>query len=148
TNNLFYGSGYGAIEVYLESITGGASSESSIFIQNNTCDYSPQWDGISVYGVPDVNNAGFVFLANNIVSNNGRYGLVLANGYMYANVYNTGYYNNYTNKNWEFDEDNPVILGTDPYEVGGSGYAPICYIDQQCSLTDGGFNYIQQTSIL
>ena len=148
TNNLFYSSGYGAIEVYLESITGGASSESSIFIQNNTCDYSPQWDGISVYGVPDVNDAGFVFLANNIVSNNGRYGLVLANGYMYANVYNTGYYNNYTNKNWEFDEDSPVILGTDPYEVGESGYAPICYINQQCSLVDGGFNYIQQTSMI
>lgn len=148
TNNLFYGSGYGAIEVYMESLSGESSSNSQIYIQNNTCDYSTQWDGISVYGVPDANDAGFVFLANNIVSNNGRYGLVLANGYMYANVYNTGYYNNNTNKNWDFDEDNPVILDTDPYEIGESGYAPICYIDQQCPLVDGGFNYIQQTPMI
>jgi len=147
TNNLFFGSGYGAIEVYLESITGGASSESSIFIQNNTCDYSPQWDGISVYGVPDVNDAGFVFLANNIVSNNGRYGLVLANGYMYANVYNTGYYNNYTNKNWAFDEDDPAFETVLPYEMG-TGTLPVCYLRQDCNFINTGSFLTEQTPLI
>ncbi len=147
TNNLFYGSSYGAVEIYMESMTGQASSESSIFIRNNTCDNSPQWDGISIYGTADADDAGFASLENNMVSNNSRYGLVLANGYVYADVRNTGYYNNYTNKNYEFDEDNPVVLAQNPYETG-TGFMPICYIDQNCPLVNGGYEYIEETRLI
>jgi hypothetical protein len=147
TNDLFYGSAYGAIEIYMESLSGEASSDSQIYIQNNTCDYSPQWDGISVYGVPEAEDAGFVFLGNNLVSNNGRYGLVLANGYMYASVLNTGYYGNAYNKNWEFEEENPVIETDWPYR-DGTGYLPICYLDQNCGFINAGYEYIEQTHLI
>ena len=154
TNNLFYGSGYGAIEIYMESLGGEASSDSQIYIQNNTCDYSPQWDGITIYGSLDPNDAGFLFLANNLLTYNGRYGICLTSAdpekdaYIYGPIANNGYYNNYYNTNADFNEVGPVYLATDPYVEGSTGYAPICYIDQQCPLVDGGFNFIQQTPMI
>ena len=147
SNNLFYGSGYGAIEVNMTSLSGEASSDSQIYIQNNTCDYSPQWDGISVYGVPNLDDAGFVLLRNNLVSNNGRYGLVLANGYMYASVLNTGYYGNAYNKNGDFGEENPVIATQWPYE-DGAGVMPWFYLKQDCPFIDAGYEYIEQTHLI
>ena len=152
TNNLFFGSGYGAIEVYMESLSGEASSDSQIYIQNNTCDYSPQWDGITVYGVENQEDAGYILLGNNIVSGNGRYGINLTGNYepsyMYASILNTGYYNNYANKNREFEEIDPVVATANPYETSASGYAPICYLNQSCDFIDAGSQYIEQTNLI
>ncbi|AQQ08503.1 hypothetical protein L21SP3_00286 [Sedimentisphaera cyanobacteriorum] len=136
-NNLFFGSYYSGIEVYLASTTGVAEANSVIYIENNTCDYY-QDNGITVHGVTANEDAGFVFIANNIVSGSYVAGLNLVDGYMFASVLNTGYYNNVANKNWAFDEINPVVVTANPYETGASGYAPICYLDQSCDFVDAG----------
>lgn len=145
-NNLIFASYYSGIEVFLESATGQADANSYILMQNNTCDYY-QDNGITVHGVPDSNDAGWVVLVNNIVSESYEYGLALVDGYMYASVLHTGYYDNYQNKNWEFDETDPVIETEFPYQEG-TGALPICYLDQDCNFIDAGFNYIQQTPMI
>ena len=145
-NNLIFASYYSGIEVFLESTTSQADANSYILIENNTCDYY-QDCGITVHGVPDSNDAGSVVLANNIVSESYQYGLNLVDGYMYASVLNTGYYDNASNKNWEFEEDNPVIETTFPYETG-TGYLPVCYLDQDCNFIDAGYQYIEETALI
>ncbi|MHC4395771.1 MAG: hypothetical protein ACYS1A_08960 [Planctomycetota bacterium] len=145
-NNLIFKSYYSGIEVFLESTTSQADANSHILIENNTCDYY-QYCGITVHGVPDLNDAGVVVLANNIVSESYQYGLNLVDGYMYAPVLNTGYYDNASNKNWEFEEDNPVIETIFPYETG-TGYLPVCYLDQDCNFIDTGYRFIEQTPMI
>jgi len=145
-NNLIFASYYSGIEVFLESTTSQADADSHILIQNNTCDYY-QDCGITVHGVPDNNDAGWVVLANNIVSESYQYGLNLVDGYMYASVLNTGYYGNTSNKNWAFDEDNPVVETAFPYKTG-TGYLPVCYLDQDCNFINTGSFLIEQTQLI
>ncbi|MDD5134037.1 MAG: right-handed parallel beta-helix repeat-containing protein, partial [Phycisphaerae bacterium] len=146
-NNLCFGSYYSGIEVYLASTTGLADANSVIYIENNTCDYY-QDNGITVHGVTANEDSGFVFIANNIVSGSYVAGLNLVDGYMYASVLNTGYYDNVANKNWEFDELNPIIMTINPYETGTSGYAPICYLNQSCDFIDAGSLLPEQTQFV
>jgi hypothetical protein len=145
-NNLIFRSYYSGIEIFLESTTSEADANSHILIENNTCDYY-QDCGIAVHGVPDSNDAGWVVLANNIVSESYQYGLNLVDGYMYASVLNTGYYDNANNKNWEFEEDNPVIETIFPYKTG-TGYLPVCYLDQDCNFIDTGYHLVEQTEFI
>ncbi len=146
-NNLCFGSYYSGIEVYLASTIGVANANSVIYLENNTCDYY-QDNGITVHGVTASEDSGFVFIANNIVSGSYVAGLNLVDGYMYASVLNTGYYDNVANKNWEFDELNPIIVSTNPYETGASGYAPICYLNQSCDFIDAGSLLPEQTQFV
>ena len=146
SNNLIFKSQYSGIEIFLESATGQTDANSYILIQNNTCDYY-QDCGITIHGVQDINDAGWVVLANNIVSESQWYGLYLIDDYVYASVLNTGYYGNTYNKNWEFEEENPVIETDWPYQ-DGSGWMPICYIDQNCSFINAGYEYIEQTHLI
>lgn len=146
-NNLIFDPCYSAIDVNFVSSAGQADANSHILIQNNTCDYS-LYNGITVRGVPDINDAGSVVLVNNIVSGcYYGYGLNLVNGYMYASVLNTGYYDNAYSKNWEFEETNPVIETEWPYR-DGTGFMPICYLDQNCDFIDAGCEYIEQTHLI
>jgi len=146
-NNLCFGSYYGGIEVFLASSTGASDANSVVYIENNTCDYY-QDNGITVHGVSVSENAGFVFLGNNIVSGSYVAGMNLVDDYMYATVVNTGYYDNYANKNWDFDELSPVIVTANPYETGTSGYAPMCYLNQSCDFIDAGSLLPEQTSFV
>ncbi len=146
TNNLVYGSYCSGIEVFLESTTGQADANSHILLENNTCDYYQDY-GITVHGVEDANNVGLVVLSNNIVSGAYQYGLNLVDWYMNAIITNTGYFDNASNKNWEFDETNPVVLNQNPYETG-SGFMPICYIDQDCNFIDTGYQYTEETELI
>ena len=114
-NNLIVGTYYYGIEVFLTSDSGLADSSSNILIQNNTCDYY-QDVGIIVFGVENPDQAGQVNLVNNIVSGAYQYGLVLANGYMYYTLANTGYYGNAANTYDTYtNETNPVVESTMPY---------------------------------
>jgi len=145
-NNLIVASYYSGIEVFLESATGQADANSHVLIQNNTCDYY-QDCGITVHGVPNIDDAALVILANNIVSESYQYGLNLVDGYMYATVLNTGYYDNAYNKNWEFQETNPVIETHWPYQ-NGTGWLPVCYLDPNSSFIDAGAGFIDETGVL
>lgn len=146
-NNLIFDSYDSAIYADLKSVDGQADANSHILIQNNTCDCG--WcNGITVCGVPDSNNAGSVVLVNNLVSEYYYgYGLNLIDGYMYASVLNTGYYDNTYNKNWEFEEENPVIEAEWPYR-DGTGWMPICYLDQNCGFINAGYEYIEETHLI
>jgi len=145
-NNLIFGSYYCGIDVNFVSFGGQADANSHILIQNNTCNYY-QYCGITVRGVPDINDAGSVVFVNNLVSESYWYGLYLIEGYMYASVLNTGYYGNTNNKNWEFEEDNPVIATQWPYE-DGTGVMPWFYLKQSCPFKDAGYEYIEQTNLI
>jgi len=145
-NNLAVASYYSGIEVFLADVNGQASSDSFILIENNTCDYY-QDNGITVHGVNDVNEAGVVVLANNIVSGSYQYGLALVDYYMYATVTNTGYFDNANNKNWEFEEENPAFETVLPYETG-TGTLPVCYLRQDCNFVDAGFSKVEFTELI
>jgi len=145
-NNLLVASYYSGIEVFLGDSTGEGSANSSILVEDNTCDYY-QDNGITVHGVEDVNEAGMVVLANNIVSGSYQYGLSLVDYYMYATVMNTGYFDNANNKNWAFDEDNPAFETVLPYEMG-TGTLPICYLRQDCNFINTGSFLIEQTPLI
>jgi len=147
-NNLIVGSYYSGIEVYLESQTNEADANSQILIENNTCDYY-QDDGIYVHGTEDANDAGFVVLANNIVSGSYQFGLHLCDPceWIVATVTNTGYYDNYYNKNWEFEEDDPVIESANPYREG-AGWMPYWYVGQDCNFIDAGYGYVEDTGLI
>jgi len=151
-NNLCFCNYDSGIVVHLSSGDANsiADANSIITIQSNTCDYYHDY-GITVHGVPDINDAGVVLLVNNIVSESYQYGLNLVDDYMYATVANTGYYDNDyyggSNKNWEFQEYNPVEANAFPYvEVpDGLGY---CYLDQNCPFIDAGLGYIEETPLI
>ncbi|MBN2456959.1 MAG: right-handed parallel beta-helix repeat-containing protein [Sedimentisphaerales bacterium] len=145
-NNLLVSSYYSGIEVFLGDSTGEGSADSTILIEDNTCDYY-QDNGITVHGVEDVNEAGVVVLANNIVSGSYQYGLALVDDYMYAIVTNIGYFDNADNKNWAFDEDNPAFETVLPYETG-TGTLPVCYLRQDCNFINTGSFLIEQTPLI
>ncbi len=145
-NNVVFASYYYGIEVFMESPEGYADANSSIVMQNNTCDYY-QDVGILVHGVDDADDAGSIGLINNIVSASWMYGLVLADGYGYATITNTGYYGNAADKNWDFYEENPVFETLLPYETG-AGPLPICYLRQDCNFINTGYEYIEQTRLI
>jgi hypothetical protein len=145
-NNLCFATYYRAIEVFLASMSGAADANSFIAIQNNTCDYYHD-EGIVVHGVADLDDAGVVLLANNIVSGSYQYGLALVDNYMYATVTNTGYFDNANNKNWAFDEDNPVFETVLPYETG-TRTLPVCYLRQDCNFINTGSFFIEQTELI
>jgi hypothetical protein len=145
-NNLCYFSDYSGIEVYLADVNGTGDANSHILIQNNTCDSWQQY-GITVHGVADSNDAGRVMLINNIVSYANPYGLNLVDGYMNAMVLNTGYCGNTANKNWEFEEINPVETSELPY-VDGPFYLDTCYLNQSCPFINAGVAYIDETPLI
>lgn len=145
-NNLLVASYYSGIEVFLGDSTGEGSADSSILIENNTCDYYHD-NGIMVHGVEEVDEAGVVVLANNIVSGSYQYGIALVDYYMYATVTNTGYFDNDKNKNWEFEEKNPAFENVLPYEMG-TGTLPVCYLRQDCNFVNSGSLLIEQTPLI
>ena len=145
-NNLIYASYYYAIEVHMSSYDNQADSGSHILVQNNTCDYY-QDVGIIVFGVANSGDSGQVNLSNNIVSGSNQYGLVLANGYMFYTLVNTGYYGNTHNTYTAYDETNPVIKTTMPY-VNGTGMMPICYLNPNSVFVNASDEYIEQTRLI
>ncbi|MCK4904676.1 hypothetical protein KAS42_00310 [bacterium] len=145
-NNQIFGSYYHGIEIYMASETAEEDSGSHILIQNNTCDYY-QYTGITVHGVTVEENAGVIMLANNIVSESYQYGLNFVDGYMAGYVLNTGYYGNNQNKNWEFEETDPVIATEFPY-ITGEEPLEMCFLDQSCPFIDAGFGDIAENAQL
>jgi hypothetical protein len=147
-NNLIYGS-IGGIDVNMESSGGAADASSHILIENNTCHYILGYcgfgGGIKVHGTRDANNAGQVTLVNNIVSASTT-GIILVDGWMYQTVTNTGYYRNDVNKNWDFNESNPVEANDCPYVpfLWSSG----CYLNQSCPFIDAGLGYVEETPMI
>lgn len=146
TNNLCYFNDTSGIDVHLADINGVGDANSIITISNNTSD-SYQYCGITIHGVEIEQDAGWVVFVNNIVSESYQYGISLVDNYLYASVLNTGYYGNPVNKNWEFDEYNPVFEDEMPY-VDGIGILPICYLQQDCNFVNNGFEYIEQTRLI
>ncbi|OHB49727.1 MAG: hypothetical protein A2Y10_06095 [Planctomycetes bacterium GWF2_41_51] len=140
-NNLCYYNYYSGIEVYFSDVNDIGDANSIISIENNTCDYT-LYDGITVHGVADGNDSGVVFLENNIVAESQEYGLNLVDGAMYAMVSNTGYYDNGANKNWSFDEDNPIEATSYPFDEYG------WHLVNGCQFIDAGSKYIEQTSLI
>lgn len=147
-NNLVYFSYYSGMEIFMESYGGVADANSFIVIQNNTCD-DYQDNGIYIHGVLDSNDGGLVMLLNNIVSESQDYGLHLCDPgeYVAAIISNTGYYSNSMNKNWEFEETNPVIETEWPW-VDGPGYFEICYLDQDCNFVNAGYHFVEETELI
>jgi len=135
-NNQIYSSYYSGMDIYMASATGQEDSDTEILIQNNTCHYY-QDTGITVHGVTTSGNAGTVKLENNIVSEAYSYGLNLVDGYMTGFVLCTGYYGNGQNKNWAFDEFNPVTASVSPYDPG-PGLLDQCYLKQDSPFIDTG----------
>jgi len=145
-NNLLFYNYYSGIDVYLTDVNGTADGNSVITIASNTCDTYQDY-GITVHGVADGNDSGLVVLTNNIVSQSYQFGLNLVDGYMYAIVSNTGYYDNQANKNWEFGEDFPVIATQNPY-VSGVGLLDTCYLNQTCPFINAGSGYVDETPLI
>ncbi|MHB0946140.1 MAG: right-handed parallel beta-helix repeat-containing protein [Sedimentisphaerales bacterium] len=147
-NNLcFYNFGIG-IEVYLPDENGIGDANSHILIQNNTCDRF-QNQGIYIHGVMDANQAGTVMLINNIVTESYWHGLYLCDPgeYVVAFVSNTGYGSNRMNKNWEFEEYNPVEVNDSPYNYGNTPYEWF-YLEPNCAFIDAGLEYIEQSPLI
>jgi hypothetical protein len=136
-NQYYYSTG---IHVNMESAEGIGDANSTILIQNNTCDYQDY--GIVILGTDDANNSGEVTLVNNIVAESAEYGFVLADGYMYAIVLNTGYYGNTADKNWEFDEYDPVTATAFPFDQTE------WRLNATCPFIDAGLEYIEQTRLI
>jgi len=133
-----------AIKVYMESQTGG-DAESVVLIQNNTCD---DFDyGVTIHGTDIQADAGTVLLKNNIVSGSYEVGLNLVDDYMLAIVANNGYYNNAANKNWVFDEYDPVQATTLPYMAGTLWYEGY-HLSQTSPFVNAGAEYIEQTRLI
>jgi hypothetical protein len=145
-NNLCYYNYYSGIDVHLADVNGVGDANSVITIVNNTCD-TFQDNGITVHGVGNEGDAGLVMLINNIVSQSYVYGLNLVDGYMIGIVSNTGYYDNPANKNWEFEEDNPVIVTQNPFTTG-SGYFDLLYLNQNCPFINAGLEYVEETPLI
>jgi len=149
-NNLCFFNDVSGIDVNLADVNGVADANSVITIENNTCD-TYQYYGITVHGVSDGNNIGTVMLINNIVSESYIYGLNLVDGYMYAIVSNTGYYDNTyyggANKNWDFNEYNPVEANEFPYIFGEKPYENH-YLIQSCPFIDAGLQYVEETLLV
>ncbi len=147
-NNLIYGTDSISIEIFFTSDSGQADASSHILIKNNTCDYY-QYYGIFINGVENSDQAGEVTLSNNVVSGAYQYGVVLANGWMYPTVANTGYYDNVNDRFGyvESEEYNPVYETTNPY-VTGTGILPTCYLRPNSTFVNASDEYIEQTRLI
>ncbi|MGD0785437.1 MAG: hypothetical protein ABR969_06465 [Sedimentisphaerales bacterium] len=146
-NNLIY-YGYNdyyysyCISIYMESTTGGADANSSILIENNTCDYQDY--GIMVRGTANINNMGQAKLINNIVSESAEYGICIVNGYISETVSNTGYYGNSINQ-YGYDvarESNTVVTTVNPFDAAG------WHLVNGCPFINAGKEYIEQTPLI
>ena len=152
-NNLSFCNNYAGIEVYLVSGPNDVPDTSFILkIEQNTCDYN-QYDGILIHGVADPNNIPPVDLTNNIVAWN-EVGLKMVDGYIGFSVANTGYCLNWLDKNWEFDETNPVIINTDPFVPeptwGFFENGPLAhhYLEADSGFVDAGYQRIERTPFI
>ena len=145
-NNLCFYNFDSGIEIYLADANGTGDANSHVLIQNNTCDRF-QNQGIYIHGVMDANQAGTVMLINNIVTESYWYGISLVDGDMWAIVSNTGYGANRRNKNWEFEEYNPVEVNDSPYNYGNTPYEWF-YLEPNCAFIDAGLEYIEQTPLI
>ena len=147
-NNLCFYNDEAGIEAYLADANGIADTDNIFTIEQNTCD-SYQYCGITVHGVAEPNEVPTVHLLNNIVSSSYWYGLNLVDGYMQMLVVNTGYYDNGQNKNWEFDEYNPVVAQSNPYYpyIGEKPYWHH-HLAEGSDFIDAGSQYIEQTKLI
>lgn len=153
-NNLCFFSDQSGIEVYLADANDISDANSVITIAHNICE-GGYWAyyGITVNGVSDGNEIPTVNLIGNIVScsypGEDCYGLHLRDGAMYALVANTGYFDNWANKNWEFDEYNPVVAEEFPYvpEFGEKPYQHHFLADGS-DFIDAGSQHIEQTPFI
>ena len=153
-NNLCFYQDQAAIEIELcpDPNNGFADLDHAAKIEHNTCDGSDYtYCGITVHGVADPNTSGVptIYLTNNIVTSNYNYGMNLVGGAMYAMVVSTGYFGNYYDKNWEFDEYNPVTTETNPY------YPYILdrpykhhYLIGDAAFVDAGLQYIERGNLI
>jgi hypothetical protein len=150
-NNLCFYNDEAGIEAYLSPDPNDVpDTENPFTIEQNTCDGSQYaFCGITLHGVEDANEAPTVYLLNNVVSSSYWYGLNLVDGYMQMVVVNTGYYENGQNKNWEFDEYNPIIAEELPYvpEFGEKPYQNHYLVDGSAFI-DAGSQYIEQTQLI
>ncbi|MGD0784232.1 MAG: right-handed parallel beta-helix repeat-containing protein [Sedimentisphaerales bacterium] len=140
-NNLCFYNYYDGIYVKMSDANEIGDANTVITIENNTCD-SYQDVGIMVHGASNESGAGQVMLVNNIVSGSYMYGLNLVSGYMNAVVASTGYYGNANNKNWEFEEYNPVVTTVNPFD------APGWHLIAGCPFIDAGMEYIEETPLI
>ena len=140
-NNLCFYNYYDGIYVKMSDANEIGDANTTITIENNTCD-SYQDVGIMVHGASNESGAGQVMLVNNIVSGSYMYGLNLVSGYMNAVVASTGYYGNANNKNWEFEEYNPVVTTVNPFD------APGWHLIAGCPFIDAGVEYIEETPLI
>jgi len=136
-NNQFYMSYAVAVYVDVVSSDNQESSASEILIQNNTCNYV-QYYAIAVLGANAEANKGRIRIANNILSN-AYCGIYWA---YYAWLYpaNNGYYNNYANRNFTYEEGGCVEMAAgaeSPFETG-AGDLDQCYLKQSCPFIDAG----------
>jgi hypothetical protein len=144
-NNLIYG-GYNydyysyAIEVFMESETATADANSFILIENNTCDYQDY--GITVHGTEDEEDMSTPVLLNNIMSGSAEIGITLADGWLNYIVSNNGYYGNYADRNWEFQEYDPVTATTYPFDESGF------HLVSGCPFINAGLEYVEQTQLI
>jgi hypothetical protein len=144
-NNAIYDSYDSAINVYMSYPYPYEQEDanSHILIKNNTCHV--QMGGIVIHGVENPENAGWVELINNIVSDSCDCGLVFIDLPIYATVANTGYYNNSYNFNLDpndFNEINPVYETENPYNMRST------YLRQDCNFIDAGCEYIEESGLI
>jgi hypothetical protein len=151
SNNLCFYQDQAAIEVELCPDPNGVPDTENIFkIEHNTCDGSQYtYCGITIHGAPDLNALPTVHVINNVVTQNYSYGLNFVYGGFYGLVANAGYYNNYYDKNCEFDEYNPVYAETNPYSpyIGEKAYQHH-YLADDSAFIDAGTQYIEQTKLI
>ncbi len=146
-NNLIY-HGYNddyysySIDIYMESEEGEADANSSILIENNTCDYQDY--GIRVHGTANINNMGRAKLINNIVCESAEYGIGIVDGYMDETVCNTGYYDNSINQ-YGYNvarESNTVETTVYPFD------AAEWHLIGGCPFINAGKEYIEETGLI
>ncbi len=151
-NNLCFYQDQAAIEIELcPDPNGFADLNHAAKIEHNTCDgYGYTCCGITVHGVADPNSSGIptIYLTNNIVTSNDNYGLNLVDGAMYALVISTGYFDNDYNKNWEFDEYNPVVTETNPYYPYILDPYQHHYLIDDADFVDAGLQYIERSKLI
>jgi hypothetical protein len=153
TNNLCFYQDQAAIEIELcPEPNGLADLNHEAKIEQNTCDGSGYtYCGITIHGVADPNTSGvpLIHLTNNIVTSNYHYGLNLVDGAMYASVISTGYFDNWADKNWEFNEYNPVITETNPYYPYILDYPwQHHYLVGDADFVNAGLQYIERSKLI
>lgn len=117
-------------------------------IEQNTCD-NYQYSGILVYGHPDPNEAPNLEFSNNLVTNSFT-GMYFGPGSVYALISNTGYYDNYANKNWDFAEFNPVYDNSQesPYMYVETDPFRTHYLRPGTPFVNGGVQPVERTKFI